>query len=498
MPAVLAMSKSGGSKENIISRMKTDLAAISAAIKARSFSGIKFPAIGKLVEMLTNILVISSDSGEAQRLLRLSVFLFERHLDKIYPEAPIGVRHAVIQKIQDNISAKIGVVPSFNSEVKLPEEKFLPKKFYTKTMQHWQTIACENPGRGKKNVAEGIVDFVSLDGKASVRRALESEAAAEGLSHVDSGSDRFYLNLINYGYYELGLLHADHLLPSASLIKRIKEIIEAMNYDVTFQTEMESKHAGNGYFLRSKTESEKTVGTYWLYMMYHNSMQNLWFLLASDNSGEGKVAADPMAWFKTHDIGRAYLENLAEGGKHVDQRTVIYTVSGGAALKDSFIAWAKANRREVVKVCRQLSGLHHDMRADAIAAAGSMAGAGAASGPRLRSTLERELAARSFKVGFFGKPQRAAHPTSDDDSSELSSVASEDRSRVRVEVQKITASDKELIETEKKVRSLQRKVIRTAKKRVAKDDDVLDNTPDDLDVSSLAGGASDAPPRKKR
>ena len=43
-------------------------------------------------------------------------------------------------------------------------------------------------------------------------------------------------------------------------------------------------------------------------------MQNLWFLLSSDNSGDGKVASDPLVWLETQDIGQEYLEALRSAG----------------------------------------------------------------------------------------------------------------------------------------------------------------------------------------
>ncbi|MCR9192772.1 MAG: hypothetical protein NXI01_08975 [Gammaproteobacteria bacterium] len=77
-------------------------------------------------------------------------------------------------------------------------------------------------------------------------------------------------------------------------------MVELMNYDPDFRREMENSIYNDGYFV---PQGDKVVGSYWLYMAHHNAMQNLWFLLGSDNAGGGKVATDPIEWLKDSSLG---------------------------------------------------------------------------------------------------------------------------------------------------------------------------------------------------
>lgn len=349
---------------NVIGKMESDLSRISAAIRDDDFSGIDFPTPKGLAESLNVILELStemsksSDIDKVTRLLRHYVFLVKRHRDKIYSLAS-HVDFAPLDTQIKLISEKIGEIPVLNREVKLPDEKFLPKDI-KKTQKKWKAQPCEHPKRGG-TIAAGGIGFMCRDSKTAARKWLEDRA--EKIECIDTTQGRLYLNLIDFDYYQLGLMHADHLLPSASLIKRIKEMIEAMNYDSSFQKEMEETYKTEGYFLRSLLDPGKTIGTYWLYMSYHNSIENLWFLLASDNAGDGKLADDPVDWLNAIKLGKKYLKYLQDNGKQIDRSKILYVVTpDGISLKDSFVAWAMSSQARLIKTYKSVAELGHELR----------------------------------------------------------------------------------------------------------------------------------------
>ena len=92
-------------------------------------------------------------------------------------------------------------------------------------------------------------------------------------------------------------------------------------------------------------------------------MQNLWFLLSSDNSGDGKVASDPLVWLETQDIGQEYLEALRSAGKSIDRSGILYIVRpDNHDLKDSFVSWVEKSERRLVHFCNQFAQFHHAIR----------------------------------------------------------------------------------------------------------------------------------------
>lgn len=456
-------------KSNVLDKLESDLGIISAAIKAGDFSKIEPLSPRELAESLNQVLLLSSkasttDLNKVKRLLRYYVLLIEKYEDKICLSSASVVDRLVLSNMLSRISEKIGVVPRLNTRIELPNAKFLPKDF-KKTKIKWGGLPCLNPTRTAKTIETGKIEFFSRDGKASVRAALEAEAGEGELAHVESGPDTFFLNLIDYGFYKLGLLHTDHLLPSASLIQRLKEMIEAMNYNPAFRKEMEDSPYNDGYFI---PQGEKVVGSYWLYMAYHNSMQNLWFLLASDNSGGGKVAADPIEWLESREVGRAYIEDLKKSGKSIDKSDVLYTVSDGAALKDSFIGWVKTNRSCVIRICKELSKTHYDMRAEVIAAVSSSAGAGDGR-KAVRSGLERGAATHHYRQAFFKEKKDVTKKSVYEyESSEVSSVADDEREAVTAIFSKKIAQDPKVLKLEKELRKRGREIARETKDEVAR------------------------------
>ena len=355
-------------KDNIVPKLKEDLDRISKAIKTEDFTALEFPPPEDLAEILRSAyeLSLSIDKAtalkEVQQLLRLFIFLIKQYKTKIYPVSQCPRSQSLDQAMQA-ISDDVGVVPCLKSAVALPNDAYLPKKFSTETKAKWQQQVCSHPSRGNA-VSHGEIHFITCAEKTSVRIELEKRATENKIDYVDVGQGRLFLNLIDFEYFYFGLMDADHFQSSVSLIERLKEMIMAMNLDPKFREEMENSSYNDGYFLTLSTK--EVAGNYWLYMVYHNSMQNLWFLLSSDNSGGGKIAADPVEWLKTTDIGHEYLEYLKAENLSIDKSDVLYKVSDGMPLKDSFTDWVRKNKKDIIKVCRDISLFEHTLREQVI------------------------------------------------------------------------------------------------------------------------------------
>lgn len=135
-------------------------------------------------------------------------------------------------------------------------------------------------------------------------------------------------------------------------------MIEMMNYDPAFKKDMIESRFNDGYFILTNNPKSPVVGSYWLYQSYHNAMQNLWFLLSSDNSGGGKVAMDPVTWLENQEIGCEYLDNLRQQNKKIDKTGIFYSIQpGGQDLKNSFIQWAEEHNQRLGGVAANLRNL---------------------------------------------------------------------------------------------------------------------------------------------
>ena len=309
----------------------------------------------------------TTSQKELQESLRLFIFLVWRHKDKVVIMPTSSSYEDPLDEVMESISDKIGVISTRFSPPELPETKFLPKEFAA-TKESWKAIRCPHPNRRATSIPNGKIDFIKRDSKASVRLQLEQEAKEQEdssltTSIITGGSEDFYLNLMDLNYYKLGLMHADHLLPSESMLKRLQEVVTALNYDPTFKKELQDSGDFAEYFIEEKKEGKTTIiGNYWFYMAHHNSMENLWFLLASDNSAGGKLATDPIEWLQTREIGKIYLNSLAQEGKYIDKSYPLYKVSDGQPLKDSFIMFAKEHWKQIIKVYKELALLHSTLR----------------------------------------------------------------------------------------------------------------------------------------
>lgn len=259
----------------------------------------------------------------------------------------------------NEISAAIGVVPRLKSLPVLPENVFLPERIQG-TKQKWQVQACPNPSRGTA-ASRNEIHFIERDNKLSAREELAQTQPERLLQSVKLPDETLlFLNLTDLDYYELGLMHVDHWQPSASLMARLKEMVGAMNDDPSFRVEMENSPFNDRYFL--ELPGGKVVGSYWLYMVFHNSMQNLWFLLASDNSGSGKLAVDPVAWLQTFELGREYLQHVQVARKQIEKDDILYKLSDGTSLKDSFVSWVYTTKKELIKAYQSIVRFKEGLR----------------------------------------------------------------------------------------------------------------------------------------
>ncbi len=346
---------------DVSSKMEVDLRSISLILKSGStdFSTIDFPSPKHMIELINNAYVLSSQNNSPQstkyKFLRRYLFLIDRHQATIWPFGPANELILLNDTIK-KLSETIGVIPRLSHPVVWADQKFLPPEINRKTKQKWQRTPCEKPRRGQ-TISKNEVHFIGAP-----REALKENYSATSVERIETSSDDLYLNLIDFDYYKLGLMNADHLLASSSLLDRVQEMIETMNCDPTFAREMEDSIFNDNYFLTDC--NGVIVGNYWLYMAYHNSIENLWLLLASDNSA-GKGEKDPLTWLSQFEIGQKYLEHLAEEGKYVDKSDILYRVSNGGmseSLKDSFTSWVRESHQNQLLVYQSEARLHQKMR----------------------------------------------------------------------------------------------------------------------------------------
>lgn len=462
MPKLSITNVAQLSPQSVENMLLSDLNTISEAIKKKDYSAVERSSPQELADALVEITKIlprlnSSSQKEVEKSLRCFVFLLTRHYSNIVLTTAASSSSYIdpLQQAMKSISENFGFAPVLLSDIELPEQRFLPPDI-EKTITHWKTIPCPNPRRTAKKIQEGKIDFIKRGGKSSVRLQLEAKAATSASSvavPISSGeTETFYLNLIDFEFYKLGLLHADHLLPSESMINRLKEMIEIMNYDPDFATEVRESHYFNEYFLDT---TAGIVGNYWLYMAHHNSMENLWFLLASDNTGEGKLATDPIEWLESRQIGRLYLQELESQGKSIDKRYILYKVSdgvSGVSLKDSFIIWVFSNRAKIIAVCSELASLHGDLRQTVIATVD------ATSDRTIRSSVERQAMYHSIKSNIT-KP-KATFEDDADHSSDVSTASSDEKEQFEKRFSQKLSNDPENQAHEKSGRRRKRKLAR--------------------------------------
>lgn len=357
----LAITDKYKGESDFSSKMKSDLGRISALLKSSSpnWSSITFPSPLEMQQLLHRIYALSSNNKLTQpvnhKLLRIYLFLISRYQANIWPVGP-AAELVLLNTAIKTLSETIGVVPRLSHPVVWADQKFLPPEINKKTKKKWQKQPCLKPRRGQ-TISKNEVHFIGTP-----REALKERYSGPTVERVETSSGDLYLNLIDFDYYKLGLMDADHLLASASLLNRVQEMIETMNYDPTFAREMKNSIFNDDYFITNSDGS--IVGNYWLYMAYHNSIENLWLLLASDNSA-GKGAEDPLVWLSQFEIGQKYLAYLVDEGKYIDKSDILYRVSddlSSISLKDSFTGWVRESHKTLILVYKSEAELHGEIR----------------------------------------------------------------------------------------------------------------------------------------
>ncbi len=349
----------------IINRLESDLRTISNGLKTENHSGYEHPTPTELIEAIKNIDLMSrtlknKDITRVQQLLRYLCFMLEHHESSILSSTASRAAKIQLREKLKELTNNIGTVPQLTTQVELPEKRFLPQKM-NDTIKRWKKISCPNPKRTASSIEQGKITFLTRGGENAVRSALRAEIKAKKLATLDRESMQQYLNLLDTEYYKEELFDADHMQPSSGLISRLKEMIELMNLDPTFKEDMIDSEYNDDYFLED--EKGNIIGNYWLYASHYNAMQNLWFLLTSDNSGGGKVDADPISWLENNSVGKEYLKYLHDNGRFIDKSGIFYMVRPDAiALKESFTKWVEGNNLRLIKFCRLFSQIHHELR----------------------------------------------------------------------------------------------------------------------------------------
>ncbi|MGV3739890.1 MAG: hypothetical protein ACO1N3_01165 [Gammaproteobacteria bacterium] len=441
--------------ENVINILETDLATISSMLQPGSTETLELLSTEVCISKLKDILKLANEmpdkkkSDETKKLLRHFIFLLTEYPDKLIASTS-SVHSMKLHKTINSISDTIGVTPRLNAHITLPPVDCLPAKIDT-SKTRWKEIKCPNPSRTANTIATGKIDFLKRDGENSVRTCLKRQLRGQKLATVQTGSQEYYLNIADQEYYQVGLLDADHLSASSSIIARQKEMIEMMNYDPAFREEMIRSRFNDGYFIRTGNPMTPIVGSYWFYQSHHNAMQNLWFLLSSDNSGGEKVAMDPIEWLESQEIGREYLDNLRQQGKKIDKNGIFYVISpDGQGLKDSFIQWAEEDNHRLLKLCNLFAHFHHEIRADTKRIIDS--------GARHRSTPEVRVTLEMTKKRVL---------TRDDDDNSLSSGDTDQQNEIVNGAIAILNDDLEYQEMRKKMSAKESNAVEQSKKRVA-------------------------------
>jgi hypothetical protein len=438
------------SHATILKRLEEDLNAISLVLKGNE-AGFDRPISHDLIDSINKLEQLSLQLSKtelirAQQLLRYLFSMLEKHGESILSSNTTRIQRKQLLARIETSSHNIGTVPQLNAAVELPASQFLPKRI-EKTKNDWKEISCPNPSRTARTIEQGKLAFLMRDRKCSVRSALRAEIQNKQFYVVENGNMQQYLNLMDKEYYKEGLFDADHLQPSTGLINRLKEMVEYMNLDPFFKKDMLSSRYNDDYFI---VNSDGNVsGNYWLYASHYNAMQNLWFLLSSDNSGD-KVAMDPLQWLKNNTLGKEYLTYLSTHGKSIDQSGIFYSIKPeGMSLRSSFTRWIERNDRQLIRFCQSFSQFHHEVRDNTKA--------GLQSKKRMRSHPEMTAILSTTTHSMFNKAN---------DESSLSSADAELQPEIDEIAQKKLRSNPQYQDLLSQTTKMQRDAIRTAKTEV--------------------------------
>lgn len=315
--------------------LKDDLDRLSDAAKGENFDAIDFPEPAELFSSLQIIVDGKHPQHSDCRKVRHIASILRSYADKLaknYTEA------------LDALKKIIGSTPVIEQLPELADDQHFARTLAT-NREAWKQTACEKPVRGKK---KDQIHFLVKDDRAVVRAQLKASAESDAIRTLTVNDETFYLNLLDFQYYPEALLHADHMESSAELLSRQTELVEAMNHNPRLKTQVIADHGKFGYFTEV---DEKIVGTYWFYMAFHNSLSNVWHLLASMNSGD-KGADSPLAWLAQTPLGRDF---VAERGEDINQSSLFYCLNDGTTLQQAFTSWVQSNRAEAYKTAQTIA-----------------------------------------------------------------------------------------------------------------------------------------------
>lgn len=307
--------------------MKKASAEISASIDEDSGSELLIPGLTALLESIQSNMISKRDinarllefnvmlvriarnpndydgKNEYFKNVRIIVFALSR-----YSSTKLDRQgRSFTEQIQDNIGQLPGLNPNVTQSI---------------TEHGYALNLRENEIWHNREDIKKRVKFYKHDKHAIVRTLLLQEEV-ERNRDFSSSTEQYYISHANAEYYAVPAdLHADHLQPSAQLIDRQLEIIEAMNLFPDFALEM--KQQNPNYFQQSKG---RWYGTRRYFLDYHNCLDNLWLMNGGHNVG--KQSNDPIDYLQNHSLfGARFFAHLEQRGEKISKEGIIYTVNG--------------------------------------------------------------------------------------------------------------------------------------------------------------------------
>lgn len=234
-------------------------------------------------------------------------------------------------KILESISNKIGIVPTLNSSVRLPDNTYWAKP---RTVKKWGETPWYDPSRTNE---EEKVTFFTSSQTASVRKQLFSEENA----NISADGKKQFMSYCDVTFLPPEELEADHFQGAAIILKRQKELVEAMNLDPLFCEKMLKCGDENYYFIKNGNNgSPRIVGSKNFYMEYHNCIDNLWLIRGASNLG--KRPLDCIDYLAKHNTYADFLTTIG-GEQSISKTTILWTVNNSNSIYHEMLL-AKALR----------------------------------------------------------------------------------------------------------------------------------------------------------
>ena len=251
----------------------------------------------------------------------------------------LGDKEHLIADTLNVIDSKIGVVPSLNSVVTQPDEKFLPPQYQT-SVKRWSKEAWKNPTRDKSGKGEKI-QFYTREANGHQYASVRLHLIEQDKSISPEGESLSYCDA---DFFAHGDLQADHLQPSSNILERQQELIAMMNIDPLYKTVLFTHPLNRDYFVEDLVTSEVN-GSKRFFMDYHNAIDNLWLMRPADNTGTGKSNVDPITWLASHSrFGERFLETV----RPINKAGILYTTKDGEVLAKAARKWFQSIYHEEI------------------------------------------------------------------------------------------------------------------------------------------------------